>query len=48
VLVFSPRPAEILLCAGLCGLLCLAVFLSRRFARPQNLRESASADTKAR
>jgi hypothetical protein len=39
VLIFSPKPVETLLGAGLCGLLCLAVYLCKRHLRPQNLGE---------
>jgi len=30
VLVFSPKPAEILIALGLCGVLCLLVVLAKR------------------
>jgi hypothetical protein len=30
ILIFSPRPAEILVAAGLCGLLCVVVLAPRR------------------
>lgn len=33
VLIFSPKPGEILLAAGLCGLLCLVVFALKRVTR---------------
>jgi hypothetical protein len=35
VLVFSPKPSEILLGAGLCALLCAVVFLAKCRARQQ-------------
>lgn len=41
LLVFSPKPAEILLGAGLCGPFCLVVFLCKRLLRAQDLKESS-------
>jgi hypothetical protein len=35
VMIFSPKPAEILLGAGLCALLCVTVFLARGHAGPR-------------
>lgn len=35
VLVFSPKPSEILLGAGLCALLCVVVFFAKYRARQQ-------------
>ncbi len=41
VLIFSPKPFEILLGAGLCALLCIGVFLARHRAR-----QSVSTETR--
>ncbi|HXD01398.1 MAG TPA: hypothetical protein VN048_18815 [Verrucomicrobiae bacterium] len=35
ILVFSPKPLEILLGTGLCALLCVTVFFAKRLARLQ-------------
>jgi hypothetical protein len=34
ILIFSPRPREILLAVGLCAALCLAVFALKKMDRP--------------
>src|SRR3954470_3254486 len=33
VLIFSPRPGEILLAVALCAMLCLVVFVLKKFSR---------------
>jgi hypothetical protein len=45
VLIFSPKPVEVLLGAGLCALFCFAVLLSKRRFRQRDLREPLDADT---
>jgi hypothetical protein len=40
ILIFSPKPSEILLGAGLCALLCVVVFLAKYRARQQRLAEA--------
>lgn len=36
ILIFSPRPGEILLAAGLCAALCLIVFAAKKFDRKRS------------
>jgi hypothetical protein len=47
VLIFSPKPLEILLGTALCALLCVTVFLAKRRARRQGAVAALSADRTA-